>query len=100
MRRLPQHPRSSAGRSVARPNRDANFRKQLAGVGEALGELAEWRLEVSLDVVVERLQWRDVQDLDRIAERRLQAIDDELIELPEECRQRLAGAGRREDQCV
>ncbi len=53
-----------------------------------------------MDVVVERLERRDVEDLHRVRELALEAIHDETVELPEERCQRLPRAGRCEDQRV
>ena len=63
-------------------------------------QLGERQLEVALDVVVERLERRDVEDLNRVRQRLTQPVDDELIQLPEERRERLAGAGGRENERV
>src|SRR4051812_27757176 len=82
VRRLPNHPRARRCGRIARSHRDPDFRKALAGRGESIAQLREWSLEVALDVVVERLEWRDVENLHRIAERLAQAVDNELIELP------------------
>ena len=60
----------------------------------------ERALEIALDVVVQRLERRDVEDLHRVRQRRRGTVDDELIQLPEKRREGLTGAGRREDQRV
>ena len=62
--------------------------------------LSERTLEVSLDVVVERLERRDVEEMNRVRERTLEAVGDERVELPEEGGEGLAGAGRREDERI
>ena len=38
--------------------------------------------------------------MDRVRERTLEAVGDQRVELPEERRQRLPGAGRRENERV
>jgi hypothetical protein len=57
-------------------------------------------LEVPLDVVVQRLERRDVEELNRVRQGLAQTVRDQRVELPQECRERLAGAGRREDKRV
>ena len=66
VRRLAQHPRARRRRRVAGADGDANLGKRLAGRGEALAQLGERLLEVALDVVVERLERRDVEEVDRV----------------------------------
>ena len=100
VRRLAQHARARRRRRVARANGDANLGKRLARRGEALAQLGERLLEVALDVVVQRLERRDVEDVNRVRQRLTQSVDDELVQLPEKRRERLAGAGGREDERV
>ena len=61
------------------------------------GDAFERHLQVAMDVVVERLQRRDVEDAHAARQRRLPP---QRIEAGEERGQRLAGAGRREDERV
>ena len=100
VRRLAEHPRARRRRRVARAHGDADLRKLLARRVEPLAQLGERLLEVALDVVVERLERRDVEDVHRVRQRLRQPVDDELVQLPEKRRERLAGAGRREDERV
>ena len=72
-------------RRVAGAHRDPHLRL----------EPGERAAQVALDVVVERLQRRDVEHAQPLARRRVQAV-----ERVEERGQRLAGAGRRLDQHV
>ena len=85
VRRVPQHRRALLLRGVARAHADAQLRAQ-AGERPA---------EIPLDVVVERLQRRDVEE----AEARTGALV-EPVDPVEEGGERLAGAGRRLDQDV
>src|SRR5262249_26380013 len=57
----------------------------------------ERHLQVAIDVVVERLKWRDVQDLYSARQR---VLAPEAIEASQERRQRLAGAGGGENERV
>ena len=74
---------------------------KLSPVGdESLAQLGERPLEVALNVVVQRLERRDVEDVNRVRQRLTQPVDDELVQLPEKRRERLPGAGRRENERV
>ncbi len=57
-------------RRVAGAHGDADLRERLARRLEALAQLGERPLEVALDVVVQRLERRDVEDLHRVRQRR------------------------------
>ena len=67
---------------------------------EARAQLGQRLLEIALHVVAERLERRDVEDLDRVRQRRLEPAHDQLVQLPHERRERLSGAGGRQDQRV
>ena len=58
------------------------------------------RYQVLLDVVVERLERRYVEDVDRILERSFPAAPEQVVDAPEEGSERLARAGGREDEGV
>jgi hypothetical protein len=58
------------------------------------------RPEILLDVVVQRAKRRDVDDVDTILELALEPESTEVIESPQERRQGLAGAGRRDNERV
>jgi hypothetical protein len=62
--------------------------------------LCERTFEVALDVVVERLEWRDVEQVHRIGQRCVEPFGDEGVHLPEEGRQRLSCARGSEDERV
>ena len=83
--RRAQHPASLVGRRVSRPHGDRELRV----------EPREGAAEIPLDVVVERLQRRHVEEAEPLAGRHRQSIDAE-----EERRERLSRAGRRLDEHV
>src|SRR5262249_34436105 len=56
--------------------------------------------EILLDVVVQRAQRRDVDDVDAVFELPLQPEPAQMVDGPEKRGQRLARAGRRDDQRV
>ena len=70
VRRLAKHARARRLRCVAGAHGDANLRERLAGRVEALAQLGERPLEVALNVVVQRFERRDVEDLHRVRQRR------------------------------
>ena len=59
----------------------ADLGKLLAVLLEAVLQLRERGIEVALDVVVERLERGDVEEMDRVGEWRLQSLADERVEL-------------------
>ena len=60
----------------------------------------ERRFEIAVDVVAERLERRDVDDLHSVRERPVETLADQVVDRGEEGGERLAGAGRRGDQRV
>ena len=100
VRRLADHSRTRRRRCITRADCDANLGELLPGFCEAFLQLRQWPLEIALDVVVQRFQRRDVKDVNRVRERRREPIDDEVVQLPEERGERLACAGRRENERV
>ena len=85
VRRLAEHRRALLLRRVARADGDAELRL----------EARERAAQVPLDVVVERLERRDVEQAEAVSRRRRQAVD-----RGEERGERLPRAGRRLDEDV
>ena len=100
MRRLANHARARRRGRITRAHGHANLGKRLTGRGEALLQLRQRPLKVPLNVVVERFQRRDVQDMHRVRERRLASLDDEVVQLPEERGEGLTCPRRRENERV
>ena len=95
--RLALEPRALGLRRVAGADRD---RRRDVGVAAAVGDLGdagERRAQVALDVDRERLERRDVEHAAAAALGRRRR-EHQAIEAPEKRGQRLAAAGRREDQ--
>ncbi|MFN7980038.1 MAG: hypothetical protein U0P30_18035 [Vicinamibacterales bacterium] len=85
------------GRRVAGANRHLRRVYHRAAGGRHLRDAGEWRPQVALDVDGERFQRRDVEHAaTRVARR--QRRRHQPIETPEERGERLAGAGRCQDQ--
>ena len=82
----------------AHPGADVDVRQALRA--QRLADAGQRRLQVALDVVGQRLERRDVDDLRLVLERRLEPLPHQRIDGRQEGRQRLAGAGRRRDQHV
>ena len=95
VRRRAQHAPALLRRRVARAHRDAR-RRQLDARGRgARADARERCAQVALDVVVERLERRDVEHAQALARLRHEAVEE-----PQEGRQRLARARRRAHQHV
>src|SRR2546423_4667086 len=69
VRRLTQHPGARRRWCVARTNCDTNLRKLASFGRKTLAKLAQRPVQVSLDVVVESFEWRDVQQMYRVWQR-------------------------------
>ena len=82
----------------AHPGADVDVGQPLRAQRRA--DAGQRRLQVALDVVGERLERGDVDDLGLVLERPLQPLPHQRIDGRQEGRQRLAGAGRRRDQHV
>ena len=100
VRRMLREPRAFADRRVAGARRDLDIGKLDAFLGGARGQLTERRFEVAMDIVRERLERRDVEDLGPRFERAFEPSPDQLIEAHQERGERLARAGRRGDQHI
>ena len=98
MRRPAMHAGAFGGRGVAGPDPGADFDLGQAQRRELRADAGERRLEVAVDVVRQRLQRRDIDDMRLVGQRALEALADEIVERGEEGRERLAGPGRRGDQ--
>ena len=61
---------------------------------------ASGRFEVALDVVRQRLERRDVDDLRRVGEAAVEPLPHQVVDRRKERGERLARAGRRGDQRV
>jgi hypothetical protein len=95
VRRLAQQALTLGRGGVAGANGGFEARQRSAHLPGGLGDSFERGLEIAMDVVVERLQRRDVEDAHSARQR---PLTPQVIEAGEEGRQRLARAGRRQDQ--
>src|SRR5439155_25613308 len=81
------------GRRVAGANRHADLGERRALVGCELADRGERLGEVLVDVVAESLERRDVDDGRLLLQRAVCGCGHELVDLPEEGSERLAGPG-------
>src|SRR5437764_760884 len=100
VRRPPRHGLPLRRQRVARADGHADLGQveplRLGGGADS----GQRRTQVLLDVVVQRAQGRDVDDVDAVLEPALQPEAVQVVERPQERCQRLAGARRRDDERV
>ena len=98
VRRAAAHPLPLSGGGVPRSDPGADFDIGKPAPAEPLSDTGERRLEILMDVIRQRLERRDVDDLRRILERRLEALAHEVVDRGEKGRESLArsGGGRNE----
>ncbi len=98
--RTRRHPRAVSTVGVTapdhRPDVDARQAKRL----EFGRDSSEWRLQIPLDVVAERLERRHVDDPRLVRQRVVHAVANELIDRREERREGLAGPGGSGDERI
>ena len=82
----------------AHPGADLDVGQPL--LAQRLADAGQRRLEVALDVVGQRLERRDVDDLGLVLEAALQPLPHQRVDRRQEGGERLARAGRRGDQHV
>src|SRR2546425_8589994 len=78
----------------------ADSRGGMTELAGDFGDLREWFFEVALDVGAERLEGRDVYDLDLIFKRRLLGLTEQAIDADEEGGEGLSGAGGSCDERI
>ncbi len=100
MRRPPAHLCAFALRRIAGAYPGADFdARQTAGV-QGLADPGKRRFQIFLDVVRQRLEGRDIDDLGGVLEPALEPLPHEAVDRGEEGGERLARSGRRRDQDV
>ena len=98
MRRAAAHPLALGDGRVARSDPGADIDIGKPAPAELLSYSGQRRLEVAMDVVRQRLERRNVDDLRRIRERRLEALSHQIVDRRQKGRKRLARSGRRGDE--
>ena len=100
VRRTAAHRVALGGGRVARADPGADFHIGKPAPAELLPDAGQRRLEVAMDVVRQRLERRDVDDLSRVGEGAVETLPHEVVDRGQERRERLARAGRRGDERV
>ena len=85
---------------ITRPYRCSYLRQRLPPLGRQLPDPLQRHGEVAVDVVGQRLQRRDVDDLRPVAQPAVQPLPHQAVEARQERGKGLAGAGGRRDQRV
>src|SRR5580704_19364235 len=98
MRRTLQHRTAFVRERVARADSGANLWHQEATFACHLQNFAKRDFEVLLDIVAQRLQWRNVQDLGAILEITRQRLAYQSINAGEKCGEGLTRAGGRRNE--
>ncbi len=100
MRRPLRHLRAFGRRCVAGTDPGADLDIRQAALFQRRADAGDRRFEILLDVVGERLQGRDIDDLRRIGERAVEALAHQPVDRREEGGERLARPRRCGDQRV
>ena len=100
VRRLATHALAFRGGRVAGAHGGADAHVRQALPEQFRTDAGQRLLEVLADVVRQRLERRDVEDVDFVRESLAQPLAHQFVDGGQESRQRLAGARRRRDQCV
>src|ERR1700677_915924 len=90
-------PRTISRRRVAGADADLRYMHRDAFALRHVRDARERRTKIALHVNSQRLERRNIEDATSLPSRRL--AQHEFVETPEKCRQRLARASRREDEC-
>ncbi len=100
VRRPAMHARTLRRAGVAGSDPRADLDVGQAAATEFGPDARERRLEIAMDVVGQRFERRNIDDLGRFGERSFEALAYQVVERGKEGRQRFAGAGRGRDQGV
>jgi hypothetical protein len=100
MRRAAAHAVAFAAAGIARsyPGADLHLRQALRL--QSLADAGERRFQVTMDVVRERLERRDIDDLGLVLEGARKPLPHQVVDCGEERRERLARPGRGRDQHI
>ena len=98
VRRPAAHALAFARRRIAGPHPGADIDIRQALLPQGGADARQRRLQVALDIVRQRLERRDIDDLRLVAQLALDALPHQGIDRRHEGGERLAGPGRRGDQ--
>ncbi len=98
VRRKPAHALPLSGRRVASAHPGADFQVRQPSPLQGLADAGERDFEIALNVVGQRLQRRDVDDLRLVREAAVHALANQGVDRREKGGERLSGPGRCGDQ--
>ena len=98
--RPPAHPLTLGRRRVAGTHPRADLDVSEPPPNELLPDAGQRRLQVAVNIVRERLQRRDIDNVGRVGQIPFEALPDQIIDGRKKRRERLARAGRGGDQGV
>src|SRR5579864_9603296 len=99
MRRTFEHCAALVHERVASADGGANWRHEQPAFSSHLQDFAKRYFKVLLDVIAQRFERRNVEDLGAITEGAVQSLAHQAVNASEERGECLAGAGRRGNQC-
>ena len=100
VRRLAMHAGALGRRGVAGPDPGADFYVAQAEARQLAPDAGKRRLQIAMDVIRQRFQRRNVNDMRFVGQRFLETLAHEVVERSHERGKGLAGSGRRCDQRV
>src|SRR2546423_930583 len=100
VRRLAEHSRPGGRWCIAGPYRNSDFGELLPSGGEPASKFRQRTIQISLNVVIECFEGRDIEKVHRIRQRFLEPAYDQLIQLPEKRCQSLSRPRRSENQSM
>ncbi len=100
MRRAATHSLAFRGRGVAGSDPGADFDVRKSAPAQPFADAGQRSFEIAMDVVRERLERGNVDDLGRVGELALQALAHQVVDRRQKGRERLARSGRRGDEGV
>ena len=98
MRRAPAHLVALGRRRVAGAHPGADFDVRKPALTQPLADARQRRLEIAVDVVRQRLERRDIDNLGRVGQAAIEALPHEVVDCGEKGRKRLARSGRGGDE--
>ena len=100
VRRAAAHAHAFGSRSVAGSDPGADFDVRKPALAQPLADAGQRRLEIAVDVVRERLERGDVDDVGRVGQAAVESLPHQVVDRRQKGRERLARSGRRGDQRV
>ena len=100
VRRAAAHALSFGGRGVAGPDPGADLDVVEPALAQPFADARQRRLEIAVDIVRQRLERGDVDDLGRVGQATIEALPDHVVDRRQKGGERLARSGWRGDEGV